>query len=203
MGSDPLADRIVDATLAMAEESGWEGVRLRVVAERLEVPLTEVMARFRDLDAVADWWFRRAWQAMLVETPEGFGERPAGERVEIQLMRWFDALAAHRRVTGQMLRAKLYPSHPHHWVPLVFNLSRTIQWLRDAAGLDAGGLRRQAEEVWLTGLFLAALWVWLRDETPEQRRTRGFLRRRLGRPPDPIPPDGQSRPLGRPRRTPH
>jgi hypothetical protein len=24
---------------------------------------------------------------------------------------------------------------------MVFNLSRTIQWLRDAAGLDAGGWR--------------------------------------------------------------
>lgn len=203
MGSDPLADRIVDAALAMAEESGWEGVRLRVVAERLEVPLTEVLARFRDLDAVVDSWFRRAWEAMLAETPEGFGERPAGERVEIQLMRWFDALAAHRRVTGQMLRAKVYPSHPHHWVPLIFNLSRTIQWLRDAAGLDVGGLRRQVEEVWLTGLFLAALRVWLGDETPEQRRTREFLRRRLGLPPDPIPQDGQSRPLGRTRISPN
>lgn len=184
MGADPLADRIVDAALAMAEESGWQGVRLRVVAERVEVPLTEVLVRFRDIDAVADAWFRRAWEVMLAEKPDGFGERPPGERVEILLMRWFDALAPHRRVTGQMLATKLYPSHPHHWVPLAFNLSRTIQWLRDAAGLDAGGRRRQAEEVCLTGLFLAALWVWLSDDTAEKRWTRTFLRRRLGLPPN-------------------
>lgn len=198
MATDPVSERIVDAAVAMAEDSGWEGVRLRVVAEWLGLPLTEVLARFRDLDAVADAWFRRAWEAMLAEQPEGFAKRPTGERVEVLLLRWFDALAPHRRVTGQMLRAKLYPSHPHHWVPLVFNLSRTIQWLRDAAGLDAGGLWRQVEEVWLTGLFLATLTVWLRDDTSGQRRTRDFLRRRLGC----CGCDDYSRPLGSPRKSP-
>lgn len=178
---DPLAARIVDAAIAMAEEAGWENVRLRVVAERLKVPLTDVLVHFRDLDAVADAWFRRAWRAMLAAPPDGFAASPSGERVEVLLMRWFDALAPHRVVTGQILAAKLYPSHPHHWGPLIFNLSRTIQWLRDAAGLDAGGLRRQAEEVCLTGLFLTVLAVWLTDDTPEQWRTRDFVRRRLAR----------------------
>lgn len=177
---DPLAERIVDEAVALAEEAGWDNLRLRLVAGRLGIGLDEVLSRFRDLDGVADAWFRRGWQAMLAPLPEGFFERPAPERTALMLTRWFDALAPHRRVTGQMLRAKLYPSHPHHWVPLVFSLSRTIHWLRDAAGLDAGGLRRQAEEIALTGLFLAALAVWLADSTPDQERTRAFLRRRLG-----------------------
>lgn len=180
MSDDPLATRIVDAAVGMAEEVGWENVRLRVVAGRLGVPLAEVLTRFRDLDAVADAWFRRGWEAMLTVPSEEAATRPARERVALRLHAWFDALAPHRQVTGQMLRTKLYPSHPHHWVPLIFSLSRTIQWLRDVAGLDAGGPRRQAEEICLSGLFLAALAVWLCDDTPEQRRTRAFLRRRLG-----------------------
>ena len=94
-------------------------------------------------------------------------------------MRWFDALAAHRTVTGQMLGTKLYASHPHHWVPMIFNLSRTIQWLREVAILDAPGRRRQMEEVGLTALFLATLRDWVRDDTPGQERTRETLRRRL------------------------
>jgi hypothetical protein len=95
------------------------------------------------------------------------------------MMRWFDALAPHREVTGQMLAAKLYPAHPHHWVPLGFNLSRSIHWLREAALLDAVGRRRQVEEVGLSALFLMTLAVWLRDETLGQARTRDVLRRRL------------------------
>ncbi len=175
----PLDQRIVDAALDLAEEVGWEGLRLRVVAERLGVPLAEVLVHYRDLDAVADAWFRRAWSAMLAAPPEGFAARPARERLHLAIMRWFDALAPHREVSGQILAAKLYPAHPHHWVPLVFNLSRNIHWLREAALLDAVGRRRQVEEIGLTWLFLMALAVWLRDETPGQARTRDVLRHRL------------------------
>lgn len=177
--ADPLADRIVGAALDLAREQGWEGVRLHLVAERLEIPLTDVLERFRDLDAVADAFFRRAWAAMLVPPPAGFAEMRPRDRLRDRLMRWFAALSPDKRIAGQMLRAKLYPSHPHHWVPLVFSLSRTIQWLRDAAWLDAGGRRRQAEEIWLTGIFLAALPVWLRDRSEGDAETRDYLERRL------------------------
>ncbi len=174
-----LDRRILDATLDLAEEGRWDGLRLRRVAERLGVPLAEVLAQYRDLDAVANAWFRRAWVAMLASPPEGFAARPARERLHLMMMRWFDALAPHREVTGQILAAKLYPSHPHHWVPLGFNLSRSIHWLREAALLDAVGRRRQMEEVGLTALFLMTLAVWLRDATPGQARTRDVLRHRL------------------------
>ena len=104
---------------------------------------------------------------------------PPRERLRDLMQSWFDALASHRRVSAQMLAAKLYLSHPHHWVPLIFTLSRTVQWLRDAAGLDAAGRRRQVEEVGLSALFLATLFVWAKDETPGQERSRNFLESRL------------------------
>ncbi len=175
----PLDQRIVDAALDLAEEAGWDGLRLRAVAARLDVPLADVLVHYRDLDAVADAWFRHAWSAMLATPPEGFAARPARERLHLMMMRWFDALAPHREVTGQILAAKLYPTHPHHWMPLVFNLSRSIHWLREAALLDAVGRRRQMEEVGLTWLFLTTLAVWLCDETPNRERTRARLACRL------------------------
>ena len=89
-------------------------------------------------------------------------------------------MASHRQVTGQMLAAKTWYAHPHHWVPAIFNLSRTILWVREAARLDATGRQRQMEEVGLTALFLATLAVWLRDESKDQQRTRSFLHHRLG-----------------------
>ncbi|MBI4184484.1 MAG: TetR/AcrR family transcriptional regulator [Proteobacteria bacterium] len=198
------ADEIVDAAIALAGTVGWDGVRLRLLAERLGVPMPELLAHFRDLDAIADAWFGRAWEAMLAPPPEGFASWPGKKRLRHLILRWFDALARHRRVSVEMIREKLYPSHPHHWVPMIFNLSRTIHWLRDAAILDAGGRRRQVEEIGLTLLFLAALAVWARDETPNQERTRAFLDRALARgdrlmvrlygaappPGGPVPPSG-------------
>ncbi len=180
-GPDPLRDRILDAAVAVAEEdAGWYDLRLHLVARRLDLPLATVLDQFRDADAIADAWFARALRAMLREPEPGFDALPPSGRVHAVLMRWFDAQAAHRRVVGSMIGAKLHPSHPHHWVPMAFSLSRLIHWVLEAARLDARGLPRQAEEVGLTLLFLRALRVWLDDRSPGQERTRTFLRRNLG-----------------------
>ena len=117
--------------------------------------------------------------AMLAPVDKGFFDLPATERVRLLLLRWFDSLAPRRQTTAAMLAGKLYPAHPHHWVPMVFDLSRLIHWLRDAAGLDAGGRQRQAEEIALSALFVATLAVWCRDDSEDQARTRAFLDRRL------------------------
>ena len=180
-GAADLGPRIVDTAVALAEEVGWDAVRLSEVAARLTLPMAELTGHYRDKDAVADAWFSRARDAMLATPPKGFTALPAETRLHQLMMRWFDALAAHRAVTGQMLQEKLYPSHPHHWVPMIFNLSRTIQLLRDAARLEARGRRRQVEEIGLSALFLATLRVWLSDDSPDQAETRAYLSRRLAR----------------------
>ena len=179
-GPDPLRDRIIDAALALAEadRGGWYDLRLHLVARRLDLPLATVLDQFRDADAIADAWFARALRAMLREPEPGFDALPPSGRVHAVLMRWFDAQAAHRRVVGSMIGAKLHPSHPHHWAPMVFSLSRLIHWALEAARLDARGLPRQAEGG-LTLVFLRALRLWLGDASPGQRRTRAFLRRNL------------------------
>ncbi len=174
-----LAAKIVDTAIAIAEDEGWENVRLRLVADALGVGMDDIRAHFRDLDAVANAWFGRANAAMLAPPPKGFAGLPVNERLYGLIMDWLDALAPHRRVTAEMLGAKMYPFHPHHWVPMIVTLSRTIQWLRDGAGLDAGGRRRQVEEIGLSALFVATVAVWCRDETPDQERTRAYLTRRL------------------------
>ena len=176
-----IRERIVDAALDLAEEVGWDAVRLRAVAGRLGVPLAALRAEFRDADAVANAWFGRAGAAMLAPQPKRSAALPASERIHRVMMRWFDALAPHRAVSGQMLSAKVYLPHPHHWAPLIFDLSRTVQWIREAAMLDAVGRRKQVEEIGLTLLFLAVLRRWLGDESPGQEETRAFLARRLER----------------------
>ena len=125
---------ILDAALALAEEKGqWSAVRLHDVAERLQSPPPEILDYYRDLDGVADASFLRGLKAMVAPKPAEFIRHPAWQRIETCLLAWFDALAPHQRVTAQMLRGKLHLSHPHHWIPMIFNLSRVIHWPREAA----------------------------------------------------------------------
>ena len=174
-----VRDRIVDTALELGQESGWANVRLYQVAERAGVPLATIGTEFRDLDALANAWFARALSAVEQIPPQALGGQPAPERLHLVIMRWFDALAPHREVTGEMLRAKLYPSHPQHWVPLVFDLSRLVHWFLDAARIASTGRARQMAEVGLTAIFLGSLRVWLRDDSAGSERTRSYLRRQL------------------------
>lgn len=177
---DELAERIIDAALAEAEAAGgWHHLSLRRIAETLGISMVEIGRRFRDKNAIADGWFDRARLATLAAVGPDLAARPVRERLLILFCQWFDALAPHRAVTVQMVREKMWPFHPHHWVPLVFNLSRTILWIRDAAGMRAASPRSEIEEIGLTWLFLATFAVWSRDPTAGQQRTRRFLEQRL------------------------
>jgi AcrR family transcriptional regulator len=173
-------DRIVDAALEVGEERGWANVRLYQVAERAGVPLATIGAEFRDPDALANAWFARALAMVEQIPPQALADQPAPERLHFVIMRWFETLAPHRQVTGEMLRAKLYFSHPQHWVPLVFDLSRLIHWFLDAARIASTGRARQLAEIGLTAVFLGSLRVWLRDDSAGSERTRAYLRDRLG-----------------------
>jgi AcrR family transcriptional regulator len=169
------ADRIVDAAIALAEERGWENVRLYLVAERLGISLDVIGREFRDLDAIANAWFGRARRQLLRLPAEPLAGRPPPERLQAAMTAWFDALAPHHQVSAQMLDAKLYPSHPHHWVPMIFDLSRLMHDFLDVARIASTGRRRQLAEVGLTAIFLATLRDWRRD--PERIGAR--LGRRL------------------------
>jgi AcrR family transcriptional regulator len=174
-------DEAIDAALAVAAERGWEGVRLHLIADRLGVPLADVGARFRDVDAVANAWLARARGALLAVGPMELDGLQADARLALVVGRWLDHLAPHRRVFRQVLGAKIYPSHPHHWVPLVFDLSRLVHDLLDAAGVEGAGRLRQAQEIGLTAIVLATLADWLTDRSEGQAASRERLRRRLAR----------------------
>jgi AcrR family transcriptional regulator len=173
------SDRILDAALELAGERGWAEVRLHQIAGRAGLSLAEVSREYRDQDAVANAWFGRALMALVAVPPEDIADRRPPERLHAVMMRWFDALAPQRETTAQMLQAKLYFSHPHHWVPLIFDLSRLVHWFLDAAGIASTGRARQLAEVGLTAIFLATLRIWLRDHSTDSDRTRRYLRRRL------------------------
>jgi AcrR family transcriptional regulator len=172
-------DRIVDAALELGEERGWSNVRLYQVAERTGVSLATIGAEFRDMDALANAWFGRALATVERIPPQALADQPAAARLHLVIMRWFDALAPHREVTGEMLRAKLHLSHPHHWVPLVFDLSRLIHWFLDAARIASSGRARQMAEIGLTAIFVGSLRVWLRDDSADSAHTRSYLHRHL------------------------
>lgn len=175
-------DAIVAAALARAEQTSWEEVRLHDIAAALAVTLNEVRAHFREKEDIVDAWFDRADAAMLEDAARpDYSALSARGRTERALLSWLAALASHRRVTRQMIANKLEPGHVHYRLNGLFRVSRTVQWMREAAGRKAVLPWRAIEEAVLTGIYLATFFCWMYDDSPDAARTRALLRWQLDR----------------------
>lgn len=178
--TETLRDRIVDAALALAERRSWEAVRLHDVAAEIGVKLNDVRRYFREKEEIVDAWFDRADEAMLAEAAKAeiAGLTPR-QRLHRLVMAWLGALAPHRRVARQMILGKLEPGHIHYQFSGLLRVSRTVQWLREAALRDAVLPWRALEETALTSIYLATFFSWMRDESADSARTSALLERLL------------------------
>lgn len=174
--------KIVDSALALAEQHSWEAVRLYDVAEELDITLEQVHEHFREKEDIVDAWFDRADSAMLADAAQSnFLALAPRARLQRVMMTWFAVLAPHRRPTRQMIYNKLEPGHFHYQFSGALRVSRTVQWMREAAHRDAILPRRAFEEAALTGIYLMAFFYWMRDDSPGSDRTAAFLDRLLVR----------------------
>lgn len=173
-------ERIVDAALAIAADTHWESLRLYDVAANLGISLNDIRWHFREKEDLVEAWFDRADTAMLAvpETP-GFHELTSTKRIHKLIMAWLDALASYRLVTRQMIVNKLEPGHFHVQIPGLLRVSRTVQWVREAAGRNATFVRRALEETALTSIYLATFAHWMSDDSVDSQKTRRFLELRL------------------------
>lgn len=173
-------ERIVDAAIELAERDGWESVRLHQVAAACDAGLDDIRGHFREKDEIIDAWFDRADAAMLGKADsralDGLSPR---ERIRELIIAWLEALAPHRRVTREMVAHKLEFGHVHVQFPAILRISRTVQWVREGALLDAPLPRRALEETAMTALFVKIFFCWLRDDSAQFRNTRRWLDRGL------------------------
>ena len=182
MATKSIQDKIIDAALDLAARRSWERLRLHDVAAELKLDLNDVRAHFREKEVIVDAWFDRADAAMLhAATRAGISGLTPRERLHRLIMAWLAALAPHRRVTRQMIYGKFEPGHVHYQFAGLLRVSRTVQWLREAAHQDAVLPWRAIEETALTGIYLATFFCWMRDESENAVRTSKFLDRLLAR----------------------
>ena len=175
-----LRDHIVDTALALAEQDCWECLRLHDIASALGISLNDIRIHFREKEDIGDAWFDRADATMLKrsEAPD-FTALDISARIHALTMTWFNALAEHRKATREILLGKLEPGHLHIQIPGLMRVSRTVQWIREAAGCDASFVRRALEESELTAMYLLSFAHWLWDDSSAHESTSRFLERRL------------------------
>lgn len=181
-GHTELRCRIIDTALSLGAERGWDGVHLHEVAARLDIGLADIARHFSGKDAIAEAWFERADAALLAAAQApGWQLLSPRERLQRAILAWLHELSPHRQLAAEMLRYKLQPEHVHLQVQGALRVSRTVQWIREAALLPATGWRRECEEAALTAIYLTTFACWLRDDSSGASRSRSLLDRLLAR----------------------
>jgi len=180
--NDPTAQAILDTALAIAEDTSWERLRLHHIADRLALNLDIIRQHYPQKDDLVEAWFDHADGAMLKRAAEpDMLSLSIRKRLYRIITCWLDVLAEHRLLTRDMLLYKVEPGHVHLQILGVMRISRTVQWFREAAGMDTTHLRRILEESVLTGIYLSTFMYWMNDASPDQGATQQFLDRQLGR----------------------
>ena len=175
-----LSSAILDTALELAETLSWERLRLHDIADKLGITLDDIRVHFPQKDDLVEAWYDRADSTMLqaAAAPE-FSNLNMRERLQRIILSWLDALAAHQKVSRDMLLYKLEPGHVHLQILGILRISRTVQWFREAAQQDSTHLLRILEEIGLTSIFVASFIHWMNDRSEHQQRTREFLSHRL------------------------
>lgn len=177
---------ILDAALTLGADVGWERLTLHQVARHLQASLAQISAVFPQKDDIVDAWLDRADHAMLVQFPphsesEAASENSNSQRLQLAIQTWLDALAPFHKLTGEMLLYKLEPGHFHLQAAGLLRISRTVQWFREAAELEASHIQRIGQEIALSSLFIGIFIFWLNDKSPQQENTRVRLHKALQR----------------------
>jgi AcrR family transcriptional regulator len=169
-------DQIVNTAVELGERKSWEAVRLHDVAAALGITLEEVRAHFQKKDDIVDAWFERADSTMLkgAQAPD-FPYLTTRQRLHRLVMTWLGAFHPYRKTTRQMIYGKLEPGHIQAQAAGLMRISRTVEWMHEAAVREATYIRRALEDSALAAIYLAVFFYWMNDDSPGSARTSRFL----------------------------
>ena len=179
VGRKNIRQQILDSALKLAEDSSWEDVLLKDVANDLGISLFEIQQHYSQKDDLVEAWFDRADQAMLQLSLDELTKIELADRLQKIIFTWLDTLADHKVATRDMLWYKLEPLHLHLQVLSLLRISRTVQWIQELAGLNDRFLQRIINEIGLTSIYVSTFLYWLHDASDKQKNTHRFLERKI------------------------
>lgn len=175
----PDPDRVVDAAMALAADRRWRDVALADIAAEAKISLAELYRMFPSKYAILAALIDRIDAAVLAGQPEDVSEEPVRERLLDVLMRRFEALSPYKRAVASIVRDGA--GRPAAVLCGTPRLLRSMAWSLESAGVSSAGRAGRLRARGLAAIYVPALFVWLRDDSPDMGRTMAHLDRSLRR----------------------
>jgi ubiquinone biosynthesis protein COQ9 len=174
----PQRDQALEALLARVPEQGWTMPALRAALREIGMdPLdAELLFPGGMIDAIeafidlADRWMEQDAQAA------GLSALRLPQRVRAVIVLRLTRLAPHREAVRRALGILALPRHARI---AACATARTVDAIWHASGDRSADFSWYTKRATLTGVYVATLMVWLRDESEDHQATLAFLDRRL------------------------
>lgn len=177
--SAAVEDRIIDATLALAETKSWRSLTLGDIAAAASLSLAETMAAFPSKTAVLSAFSRRIdaeTLKLLSKEDAADGTATSRDRLFDTIMLRFDAMTPYRAALNAI--ATDVAQEPLSALPLVSPTLKSLALLLEASGIDSSGLKGALRVRGLGVAWVSAFRVWLTDNE-DQTKTMAELDKRL------------------------
>ena len=172
-----IPKHIIDTALTLAAEQRWKEISLNHIARAAKLPLSEVYGAFPSKTAILAGFSRQIDVDVLAALDADAAEASVRERLFDVLMKRFDALNPHRQAIANILRDSC--ADPIAAFSGLAPLCQSMAWMLEGAGIGTQGPLGLVRIKGLSMIYLSALAVWLRDESPDMAKTMACLDKRL------------------------
>lgn len=175
----PGADRILDAALDLAGEMRWRDVTMEMIADASGAKLARVYELFPSKASFITAFIRLTDQAVLAGHDFEDASEPSRERLLDVLMRRFEALRPRREAVAAITRD--IGADPASLLCTLPAFANAMAWSLEAAGIRASGPLGLLRVKGLSLIYLAAVRIWLNDDTDDFSRTMAQIDKSLMR----------------------
>ena len=175
---DPI-ERIIEAAFKLGAQKGWRDIRMTDIAETSGMSLQELYKLTpTKLHIVAEFVGKIDHQ-MLVDDDAEIASEPPRDRLFDVIMRRFDLLGPYK--DGIAAIFKDARSRPYVWAWAGPMYARSLAWMLESARIDHSGIAGLVRIKGLGLIMLAAVNVWLSDDSTDLARTMMFVDHQLSR----------------------
>ncbi len=174
-----IPQHIIDTAMELARERGWRDLSLADIAEAAKLPLSQVYGTYSSKQAILSAFTRMIDAKVMAEEDPDAAEEPAKDRLFDVVMRRLDALGPYKEALAAI--AQDQSRDPLSAACGASRLARSMACMLEAAKLSSGGIKGMVRVKALTGVYLATLRVWFKEDAPDMPKTMASLDRYLTR----------------------
>ncbi|TQV83557.1 TetR family transcriptional regulator [Denitrobaculum tricleocarpae] len=168
-----IPKHIVDTAMNLARDEGWRDLSLADIAAAAKLPLSQVYGVYSSKQAILGG-FNRMVDAQVIADEEGeSSEEPAKDRLFDVVMRRLDALAPYKEALAVIAQDQM--RDPLAAACSAKRLSRSMATMLEAAQLSSDGFRGMVRVKALSGVYLATLKIWFKEEAEDLPKTMAAL----------------------------